>query len=349
MPTETVTVSDADLRGLVTRTLRAVGVPEAAAHLMADAMVYANLRGVDSHGVQLLPAYVRQIEAKNVQPEARGRVVSESGACLVYDGENGLGCVVSEACCGHAVRLAREHGLGLVTARGSNHFGTAAFWAEKISAQGMIGVVMCNASPRVAPWQGREGRFGTNPLCMSLPVEPPDSWLLDMATTTVAVNKIYNAAAKGETTIPSGWAMDAGGAPTNDVQTALAGLLMPLGGYKGSGLAFLVEILCGVLSGGAMSSEVGGLYLLDCPSATGQCFLALDVARYMPIEEFRARVGALVRHVKSARPAEGYSEVLVAGDPEWQAEATRRRDGIPLAKKVWEKLLALEARLGQTD
>ena len=347
MPSETVMVADAGLRDLTARILGAAGVPEAAAQLMADAMVYANLRGVDSHGVQLLPAYVRQIEEESVRPEAHGRVVSESGACMVYDGENGLGCVVSEACCGHAVRLARKHGLGMVVARGSNHFGTAAYWAQKISTEGMIGVVMCNASPRVPPWQGREGRFGTNPLCMSLPAPPPDSWLLDMATTTVAANKIYNAAAKGETTIPSGWATDADGLPTNDVPTAIAGLLMPLGGYKGSGLAFLVEILCAVLSGGAMSSEVGGLYILDRASGTGQCFLAIDVARFLPMEEFRARIGTLVRHVKSAKPAAGYTEVMVAGDPEWRAEEARRREGIPLPKEVWEKLLALEARLGQ--
>ena len=163
----------------------------------------------------------------------------------------------------------------------------------------------------------------------------------------MAANKIYNAAAKGETTIPSGWAMDADGMPTNDVPTALAGLLMPLGGYKGSGLAFLVEILCAVLSGGAMSSEVGGLYILDRPSGTGQCFLAIDVARFLPVEEFRTRIGTLVRHVKSAKPAAGYSEVMVAGDPEWRAQEARRREGIPLPKEVWEKLLALEAWLGQ--
>jgi LDH2 family malate/lactate/ureidoglycolate dehydrogenase len=341
-----ILLADTRLRELTRRILLAAGASAGGAALAADAMVEANLRGVDSHGVQLLAAYVKQIESGGIDGQAEGRVVSESGATMVYDGENAMGHVVSDNCCAHAVRLARSHGLGMVVVRSSNHFGAAAYWAQKISKQGMIGIVMCNSSPRVPPWQGKQGRFGTNPLCVSLPVEPPDSWLLDMATTTVAANKIYNLVAKGGDTIPAGWAMDSEGVPTTDARAAIQGLLMPLGGYKGSGLAMMVEILCAVLSGGAMSTNVGGLYITERRSGTSQMFLAIDVRRFMPLEEFAARVRRLVAHTKTAAPAKGYDEVLVAGDPEWRAEHHRRREGIPLAEDVWQNIASLAARLG---
>ncbi len=335
------TISSQELRELARRILAASNVPEATAALMADALVAANLRGVDSHGIHLLPHYVKQIKSGNVCAGAEGHVVSESGACLLFDGENGIGHHVSAKCCSHAVRLARSLGIGLAIARRSTHFGAAAFWAQRISGAGMIGIVMCNASPAVPPWQGREGRIGTNPICVSLPTASPGGWLLDMATTTVAMNRIVKAAANKEPEIPGGWAMDSGGAPTTDTQTALKGLLMPLGGYKGSGLGMMAEILCAVLGGGAMSTEVGGLHILSRPMNTSQLFLAIDPVRFLPRDELQSRMERLLRTVKSARPAQGYDEVLVAGDPEWRMEEERARTGIPVDDATWSRLQEL--------
>ena len=319
------------------RLLTAAGVSQPKAELVAASLVASNLRGVDSHGVQLLPFYLEQIALGNIDIHADGAVVSENGACLVYDGRNGIGAWVSEICCGHANRLARDHGVAVVVARESNHFGAAAFWAQRMSAAGFIGIVMCNASPLVAPWQGKDPRFGTNPICMSVP--GPKSWLLDMATTTVALGKILNAQFHGQSTIPAGWAMDKEGVSTTDTQTALNGLLMPLGGYKGSGLALMAEILCAVLSGGAMSTQLGGIRIKGQPMRVGQFFCAIDVARFMPLDQFAARMRSLVEMAKSSSPAAGYGEILVAGDPEWRAEEQRRRDGIPLSDGVWQNLV----------
>ncbi len=330
-----------DLTSWSAGLLEGAGYPREAARLVSGSLVAANLRGVDSHGVQLLPYYVEQVERGDMDPAAEGRVISASGACLLYDGANGPGQCVAEACCGHAVRLARRHGVAMVTARDSNHFGAAAYWAQKISAAGMIGMVMCNASPIVAPWQGKEPRLGTNPICMSV----PGPWLLDMATTTVASNRIFKALINGEETIPAGWAMDADGAPTTDTDAAVRGLPMPLGGYKGSGLAMMAEILCAALSGGAMGAEVGGIRISGKPTRISQMFLAIEVGRFMPVEEFTERIERLVRTVKSSAPGKGYDEVLVAGDPEWRAEAARRRDGIPLGAGACEALERIAARL----
>ena len=346
MPEPDVIVPAADLPPFAARLLEAVGVAPAKARLVAESLVAANLRGVDSHGVQLLPYYLEQIEWGDMDPKCDGRVVSESAACLVYDGQNGIGQAISEICCGHAVRLAAANGMAMVVARESNHFGAAAFWAQRMAAAGQIGIVMCNASPLVPPWQGKEPRLGTNPICMAVPGGQEQPWLLDMATTTVAAGKIFKAKINGQPQIPPGWAMDAEGVPTTDTEIALQGLLMPLGGYKGSGLAMMAEILCAVLSGGAMATALGGIRFRGKPVRVSQMFIAIDIARFLPVDEFRARMDRLIRLIKSTPPAKGYNEVLVAGDPEWRMEEERRKSGIPVGPGTWSALCEVADRLG---
>jgi LDH2 family malate/lactate/ureidoglycolate dehydrogenase len=322
--------------------LTAAGVPPQKASVAAACLVASNLRGVDSHGIQLLPFYIDQLLAGELDPVADGRVISESGACLHFDGQNAIGQWVAQTCCEHAIRIARQNGVGLVIAKDSNHFGAAAWWAQKIRDAGQIGIVMCNASPIVPPWQGREGRLGTNPICMAV----PGPWLLDMATTTVAAGKIFNAFFNGQPEIPAGWAFDSEGIPTTDTAAAYKGMLMPLGGYKGSGLAMMVEILCAVLGGGAMANEIGGIRFRGKTVRVSQIFIAIDIARFMPVEEFTARIEKLVGIMKSTATAPGYDEILVAGDPEWRIEAERLRDGIPVAQGNWDQLLKAAASVG---
>jgi LDH2 family malate/lactate/ureidoglycolate dehydrogenase len=343
--TASVVLSELQLRDFSQRILEAAGVPPPKAHQVALALTAANLRGVDSHGVQLLPHYVDQIEAGDVDPHAEGHVISESGACLLYDAEHGLGHVTSQICCAHAVRLAAQHGISIVVAREASHFGPAAIWSQRISAAGYIGIVMCDASPAVPPWQGKQGRLGTNPISVSVPNPGGKGWLLDMATSTVSYGRLEKAALEDQQTIPVGWALDREGRPTTDLDTALKGFLMPLGGYKGSGLAMMVEILCGVLGGGAMSLEIRGIRQHGRHSRVNHAFLAIDVARFLLPEDFHARMERLVEQVKSAAPAAGYDEVLVAGDPEWRAEEDRRRSGIPIPPGPWEALVRTAARL----
>jgi LDH2 family malate/lactate/ureidoglycolate dehydrogenase len=322
--------------------LTAAGVPPQKASVAAACLVASNLRGVDSHGIQLLPFYIDQLLAGELDPVADGRVISESGACLHFDGQNAIGQWVAQTCCEHAIRIARQNGVGLVIAKDSNHFGAAAWWAQKIRDAGQIGIVMCNASPIVPPWQGREGRLGTNPICMAV----PGPWLLDMATTTVAAGKIFKAFFNGQPEIPAGWAFDSEGIPTTDTAAAYKGMLMPLGGYKGSGLAMMVEILCAVLGGGAMANEIGGIRFRGKTVRVSQIFIAIDIARFMPVEEFTARMEKLVGIMKSTATAPGYDEILVAGDPEWRIEAERLRDGIPVAQGNWDQLLKAAASVG---
>ncbi len=337
-------VSAPDLRAWSAKVLVAAGVRPEHADLVAESLVAASLRGVDSHGIHLLSLYLDQIYAKDLDPLAVGEVVLESGACMVYDGHNGLGQVVSDICCKHAIRLAGEHGLGMVTSRESNHFGAAGFWAMRMAHAGQIGLVFCNASPIVAPWQGKEGRFGTNPICMAIPAGKRPQWMLDMATTTVAANKIFKAHTNRQPSVPAGWAMDKDGVPTTDTQAAYDGLLMPLGGYKGSGLAMMVEILCGAISGGGMSTDLGGLRVRGRALRNSQTFLAIDVFRMQP--DFRERTDWLIDQVKSAAPASGFDEVLVANEPELRTEQERLANGIPIPDGTWNALMTGAARVG---
>jgi LDH2 family malate/lactate/ureidoglycolate dehydrogenase len=344
-----ITLSHDALRDFAERLLLAARVRPENAGLTARMLVAANLRGIDSHGVHLLAYYLKQIDAGQVDPIAEGRVVRESGACMVYDGQNGLGQVTAKNCCAHALRLAREHGLAMVTARETNHFGGCFWWARELARDGFLGLVFCNASSLVAPWQGKERRFGTNPICMAVPPSGDDGqepWLLDMATTTVAANKIFKAWINKQPEIPPGWAMDSEGVPTTNTEAAYTGLVMPLGGYKGYGLAMMVEILAAVLSGGAMATELGGIRFTDKPVRVSHAYLAIDVRRFLPLEEFNARIAKLVAMMKSSAPASGYDEILVAGEPEKRIERGRLAAGIPIPDGNWADLVERASRLG---
>jgi LDH2 family malate/lactate/ureidoglycolate dehydrogenase len=333
------------LRQFLRDMFHSAGATAATADLVARSLVAANLRGVDSHGAHLAHSYIAQMLHGDMSATASGRVLREDGACLHFDGENGIGQSIAWTCAGHACRLAHDHGVGVVCARESNHFGAGAFWAEKISTAGFIGIVLCNASPLVAPWGAREARLGTNPISVAVPGR--SRWLLDMATTQVAANRIFKANNNGEPTIPEGWALDANGLPTTSTQEAMRGLLMPLGGYKGSGLGVMVEMLCGVLSGGAMSDQLSNIRRRGTKTRTSQFFLALDPARFQTTEEsYGERAEWLCEHLRKAAPAQGSDQVVVANDLERQEELRRMREGITLAAGTWKELLAAAAATG---
>ncbi|MBL9214522.1 MAG: Ldh family oxidoreductase [Opitutaceae bacterium] len=332
--------------------LVSLGTPRAYAHLVGHSLVAANLRGVDSHGIQMLLTYIQQQRAGGMDVKAAGRVQSRKGACLLYNGGNGLGQVVADRCVDQAIRIAARHGVGLVVANHSNHLGACAYWAQKMTRAGYVGIVMTNACPAAAPWQGRTPIFGTNPICMAVPGSGPCDWLLDMATTTVALGKIGHASQLNRPTIPLAWGfLDAKGNPTTSTEAALKGVNgvpfpTPTGGYKGSGLAMMVEILCAGLSGGAMTTDLPVYRTGGDPIGVSHMFLAIDPGRFLPRPVFRRRMDRLKRLVKASKPAKGYREVLVAGEPEWREEQVRAKRGIPIPTKLWTRFVALGAELG---
>lgn len=330
--------------------LVSLGTPEGHARIVSDTLVAANMRGVDSHGIQMLSVYIQQVRAEGVDVTAAGRVTKEDGVCLHYCGDNGFGQVVADRCTDHSIRLAGALGVSVVVANHSNHFGAGAWWGEKIARAGFIGIVMSNACPAVAPWQGRTAILGTNPLCVVVPgLGGKGRWLLDMATTTVALGKLSHADNLNQTEIPREWGfLDAAGRPATNVVSAQRGSPTPIGGYKGTGLAMMIEILCAGLSGGAMATELPVYRTGGDPLGISHTFIAIDPKRFLPAGEFENRIERLVGLVKASEPAAGYDEVLVAGEPEWRCEAIRQREGIPVPLKLWGKLTTIAAELRVT-
>jgi LDH2 family malate/lactate/ureidoglycolate dehydrogenase len=325
--------------------LAAVGVPEADAAFVAGCLVQAELWGHPSHGMLRLGWYVARIRAGVVDPVARPETVVDRGAVAVVDGREGLGHVLTAAAARDAVRRAAEHGVGVVAVRNSNHFGMSAHYTRMMAAQGCIGVLTTNSSPSMAPWGGRARTVGANPWSVAAPAGVNGVAVLDVSNGNVARGKIYAARDRG-VEIPTGWAIDAQGAPTTDPAAALAGLLLPMAGHKGYAIAFMMDVLSGVLTGSAVGSGVSGPQQAERRSGAGHLVLALDVASFLPLEEFNRRMEALIEEVKSVPLAQGFDEVLYPGEVEDRSQARLEREGIDLPAATVEGLARLATQAG---
>ncbi|WP_170145698.1 Ldh family oxidoreductase [Rhodoplanes elegans] len=322
------------------------GLPADAAATVADNLVVADLRGVHSHGVTRMEIYTERLRRGLFNPHPRITIDRTGAAACTIDGDNGMGAVVGTAAIGEAIEMAAATGLGAVTVRHSNHFGTTAYYIAKAVARGMFAFVCSNAPPTMAVWGGREPLFGTNPLGYGMPTGRYPAIVADLATSIVARGKILLAAQRGEM-IPPGWALDPEGAPTTDPHAALIGAVLPFGEYKGSAFAMLVELLAGRLSGANSLQEVPDFYRdLKRVSNFGHFFLCLDVARFMDMDRFRARVDDMITTLKASKRAAGHAEVLMPGEIETRLQDERLRSGIPLTAEIVRLLETLAARHG---
>jgi LDH2 family malate/lactate/ureidoglycolate dehydrogenase len=235
--------------------------------------------------------------------------------------------------------------VGLVVIRNGNHFGAGATWVEEIVLADLIGIAACNTFPVMAPWGGRDARLGTNPLAVGVPCGSLGPWLLDMATSTVAMSKLLIAHRKGEKSIPAGWALDANGAPTTEVRAALkGGTLLPMGGVKGAGIAMLIDILSGVLSGGAFGTDVGAFNVGGTATRTSAFIAAIDVGAFMPMYEFKERMDAFISMMSCAAPAAGFERIAAPGQPEAAAAAHRQKEGIPIGASLFDALQGIASK-----
>jgi LDH2 family malate/lactate/ureidoglycolate dehydrogenase len=319
--------TDAD--AFARRLLIAHGVPDTDAAIVAACLVSADLRGVDTHGLCRLPGYLDRLRRGliNPRPALAPRRVTPVAATL--DGQNGFGFAVGTRAMHEAITMAREYGIGIVSVRRSTHFGMAASYVLQALDAGMIALVFSNASPAMPPWGARAALLGTNPFAAGAPAGKHPPFLLDMSPAVAARGKIRRAERRGEA-IPLGYALDGSGRPTTDPKAALGGVVLPIGGYKGSGLAMLMDIFGGVISGANFGGDVGDQYkAYDRPQDVGHFFLAMRPDLFVPEEEYRTRMDTLIERVHAAPTAQGFDEVLVHGEPELRHEAERRRTGIP--------------------
>lgn len=332
-----------DLRCFAARSLAAVGLPGAAARRVAAAMLEADLLGVHSHGVAKLLTYLDRVDAGVLEVDPEMRWCHERGATALLDAANGFGQVAASLAMERAIELAAEHGIGAVSVARSNHFGIAGHYARIAAAQGCIGIAMTNASPAMPAFGGAEPLLGTNPLAIGVPGTGRADAVLDMSATTVARGRIRRAVEQGVERLPKDWATDAQGRPTGDPRAALEGNLLPVGGPKGAGLALMIELLTGALSGTGVVGEVTGLPDASRPSGTAHLLLAIDPAAFA--EESLELVGRSLDAVVASRP-QGDAPVQYPGMPEQASVDRAGMEGVDLAPSDLRRLDAVAERLG---
>lgn len=329
----------------LTQTIRAifeaVGVSAEHAAITADALIAADLRGIDSHGVARLDWYIEGIKKGTIDPKATPVIDRETPATAALDAQNGLGQVASVEAMRLAITKAKTVGIGMVTVRRSNHHGISAHYALQAEAAGLIGVVMTNSKPLVVPTGGTLPLLGTNPLAVAIPTATRRPFVVDMATSNVPVGRIEVAARRGET-LPEGWAVDASGQPASDPQAVLDSLkdktgggLMPMASHKGYAIGFLIDILSGVLAGAAFSDFVGRNP--SEPPNVGHTFIAIDPTCFGG-EEFRTRMDTACAHIVDSPRADGVERIYVPGEIEFERADERRTNGIPLDESVYAQV-----------
>jgi LDH2 family malate/lactate/ureidoglycolate dehydrogenase len=322
------------------------GVPKKDAATAAACLVLADLRGVDTHGLMRLPGYLDRMRRGLINPRPKLVPVEVTAAAASLDGHNGLGFVIGTRAMAEAISIARKSGVGVVTARRSTHFGMAAAYVLQALDAGFISMVFTNASRAMPPWGGREPLLGTSPLAFGAPGGTLAPYVLDMSPAVAARGKIRIAEKRGEK-IPLGYALDAQGRPTTDPTEALRGVVLPIGGPKGSGLSMLMDILGGVLSGAAYAGDVPDQYkVFDRPQNVGHFFLAMKPDLFISRKEYRARMDTLVERVRACPRAEGFDEILLPGEMEAREETKRRESGIPYGAGEIEALQQEAARAG---
>jgi LDH2 family malate/lactate/ureidoglycolate dehydrogenase len=320
--------------------LDAVAVPKAAAVITADCLVSANLHGVDTHGIARLPTYVRRIKQGAIDPRGEPRVVRELGATAIVDGANTLGPVAATAAMAIAVRLAQQSGIGYVGVRNSNHFSYAAYYCERAARAGMVGICSSGGEPTVAPWGGTEAFYTNSPIALAAPTRT-EPLVVDLATSVSSRGNILLAKLLGRP-IPEGWAVDAQGLPTTDAAAALSGSVLPMGGAKGYALIVALEVLNGVLTGGAYAPRVGSQASQDGkPAGVPHFFLALNPDALLGQEAFLQRMDHLVKETRSAKASNPAQPVRLPGERRRAVAAERSRAGIPLPDELRSELLAM--------
>lgn len=338
------TLPAADLVTLARDLLAAAGAPGDKALLVAEALVDADIEGLGSHGLMLLPMYLDRIAAGSVVPSAEGRIVSDTGTQIVFDAENGLGHVTAARAAALAVERAAEHGLAAVAVRNVFHFGAAGRFARTMAEAGCVGMVMANTRPLMPAPGGAERVVGNNPIAMAVP-GPAGPIVLDLALSAGAMGKIRLAESRGATIEP-GWATDAAGTPTTDPGEAIRGMLLPAGGPKGFGLAVMVDLMTGGLASGAIGEAVSPLYGdLAKPYGSANLFLAIDIAGFRPLADFTAAAGMFADRIRASRTAPGAGPVRMPGDRASEAHRSFV-GGCSLAPATRAALVAAAERLG---
>lgn len=336
-----VAVPVEDLRGWGEQILQAVQIPAGDAALTMDSLLDAEMSGLESHGVMRLKTYVDRVERGLISPQPNIQI-HESGAVARVDGGDGLGQVVMARTLDFCLEQAKTRGLGVASISHSNHFGAAAYYTRVMAEHGCVGLAASSAGPTMAPFGGMDLLLGTNPFSIAFPGKEL-TFCADMASSATAKGKIRVYEKNGRP-IPLGWALDAEGNDTTDAAKAVQGILLPMGGHKGYALAMAVDAVCGLLSGASLSCESQSMFQATKKANIGHFIMVLDIAHFLPLEDFQARAQDWFDRLRSSKARPGFSQIMIPGEP----EALKRgslNDSLDIMAETLSDIDALRKRL----
>jgi len=344
MPNE-IRIKHQVLIAAVVQALAAAGVPAPIRDVEAEIMVEADLHGVPSHGVRMLPGLIQAIHEGRANPEPRLNLLREHAAICVLDGDNGPGRYVATQAMHHAIERAKQFGVGVCLARRTTHWGRAYAYAFQAARAGMIGLCTTNALPNMVAWGSSRPLLGNNPLAIGIPREKQPPLVLDIALSQAAVGKVGTYLREGKK-VPLGWGLDSSGQPTDDPAAIVASRrFLPMGEHKGIGLALMMELLTGALSGGLLSFEIVRADPSGLDPGASKLFLALDVEAFTNREHFMQRVEELLDWLKAE--ADPGTVITLPGERGWQTRERYLAEGIPIHPEIAQQLQAIGVSLEQ--
>jgi len=344
-PQQMLRVDASDARVFVENVLVGNGVPRENAVIVAACLVEADLRGVDTHGLNRIPSYMARIREGVLDPTASPTLCQVTPAVAQIDGHNGFGFLAAHAGMAAAIRMARDLGIGMVSVKHSNHFGMSAWVVQQALDAGMMSLVFTNSSPALPVWGGKSKLMGVSPIACGAPAGKGRPFIMDMAPSVAARGKVYKALRRGEK-IPKDWALDKDGKTTDDPAKALEGVMLPMGGPKGSALAVMMDVFSGVLSGSAFAGHVTNPYDPSKPADVGHFLVAIKPDLFMSIDEFKERMDYLYSRVVQSDRMDGVDRIYFPGEIEQLNKEQRLHHGIPLVQAEVDALDREAQRVG---
>jgi ureidoglycolate dehydrogenase (NAD+) len=344
---EPITISSEVLRAFCEAALKSRNVRQDVVDHVSTSLLQTSLRGVDSHGIELLPHYVNALDAGRINPSPSYKWEKKSASTEVLDADHAFGHAAGGEAMLRAVKTAKEVGIAAVAVKNSTHFGAAAYFSLLAAEQDLIGLSFTHADSLMLSFRGTRPFFGTNPICLAAPVADEEPFCLDMATSLVSWNKILRSR-NAQEQVPDNWGCDVNGSPVTDPYEIRS--LMPIGNYKGFGLSMMVEILCGILTGMPYGRNIIRMYAdpIEAKRLLGHFYVAIDINSFIDLKLFKDNLQAMMNELRQEPVQEIGKPVLVPGDPEKQEFSRRSKQGIPVAQTAFEnfKKLAKETDFG---
>jgi LDH2 family malate/lactate/ureidoglycolate dehydrogenase len=319
------------LRAFGTEVAQKLGMSEVDADILMQNLLLSDMRGIRSHGMTKLIGYITRIELGITSATAQPTMTMDHGAVFAMNGNNGMGSTIGSATMKECIRRAKNFGVSFATVNNASHYGFGGYYAMMASKENMIGFTICNTPALVAPFGGANAMIGTNPLSVAIPAGKHPDLVMDMATSMVAKGKIALALKEGKS-IPDNWALDSNGNPTTDPAAANTGALMPLGGAKGYALALIIDVICSCLAGGKNSRQIQRMFENPTePSGVGYFMGAIDISKFLDVEEFKARTDTMFDEIKAGKPAPGFHEIMIPGEIEYNLTQKNKLEGIEIS------------------